>query len=91
MLCASVDDQQVRISPSLECFFLTWKQTEESLSEIKSQIKMILRRLNRNSEPQASIESGAYTLQYVDIFFVKRDSDEVCGMCAGRMAHGSWH
>ena len=28
---------------------------------------MILRRLNRNSEPQASIESGAYTLQYVHI------------------------
>jgi len=26
---------------------------------------MILRRLNRNSEPQASIESGPYTLQYV--------------------------
>ena len=26
---------------------------------------MILRRLNRNSEPQASIESGAFTLQYV--------------------------
>jgi hypothetical protein len=28
---------------------------------------MVLRRLNRNSEPQASIESGAYTLQYVSI------------------------
>lgn len=26
---------------------------------------MVLRRLNRNSEPQASIESGQYTLQYV--------------------------
>lgn len=38
-------------------------QTESSLSEIKSQVKMILRRLSRNSEPQASIESGAYTLQ----------------------------
>jgi hypothetical protein len=28
---------------------------------------MVLRRLNRNSEPQATIESGAYTLQYVHI------------------------
>ena len=27
---------------------------------------MIFRRLNRNSEPQASIECGAYTLQWVD-------------------------
>jgi hypothetical protein len=26
---------------------------------------MVLRHLNRNSEPQASIESGQYTLQYV--------------------------
>jgi len=49
MLCASVDDEQ----------------TESSLAEIKSQIKMVLRRLNRNSEPQASIESGAYTLHYL--------------------------
>ena len=48
MLCASVDDEA----------------TESSLSEIKSQIKLILRRLNRNSEPQASIESGAYNLHY---------------------------
>jgi len=49
MLCASVDDEQ----------------TESSLSEIKSQVKMVLRRLNRNSEPQASIESGSYTLHYL--------------------------
>ena len=58
MLCASVDDSQ----------------SEASLSEVKSQIKLILRRLNRNSEPQASIESGAqYTLHYQiaqDIVFV---------------------
>lgn len=32
--------------------------------EIKSQVKMILRRLNSNSASQASIESGPYTLQY---------------------------
>jgi len=49
MLCASVDDEA----------------TESSLAEVKSQVKMILRRLNRNSEPQASIESGAYTLHYL--------------------------
>ncbi|KAI1152560.1 transport protein-like protein sec22 [Nemania diffusa] len=50
MLCASVDDEQ----------------SESSLAEVKSQIKLILRRLNRNSEQQASIESGNYTLQYDD-------------------------
>ena len=44
-------------------------QAESELSEIKSQVKLVLRRLSRNSEPQASIESGQYTLQYVpDIF-----------------------
>lgn len=41
------------------------KQTESSLSEIKSQIKLILRRLNRNAEPQASIESGDHTIHYL--------------------------
>ncbi|KAI0408058.1 transport protein-like protein sec22 [Xylaria palmicola] len=50
MLCASVDDEQ----------------SESSLAEVKSQIRLILRRLNRNSEPQASIESGNYTLQYAN-------------------------
>lgn len=58
MLCASVDDQA----------------TESSLAEVKSQVKLILRRLDRNSEPQASIESGSqYTLHYLiqqDIVFV---------------------
>ncbi|KAI2633849.1 transport protein-like protein sec22 [Xylaria nigripes] len=48
MLCASVDDEQ----------------SESSLSEVKSQIKLVLRRLNRNAEQQASIESGNYTLHY---------------------------
>ena len=52
MLCASVDDEQ----------------SESSLAEVKSQIKLILRRLNRNSEPQASIESGNYVLQYGAMF-----------------------
>ncbi|OBT78839.1 vesicle transporter SEC22 [Pseudogymnoascus sp. 05NY08] len=49
MLCASIDDEA----------------TENALTEIKSHVKMVLRRLNRNSEPQASIESGAYTLHYL--------------------------
>ncbi|KAH8821415.1 Longin-like domain-containing protein [Xylogone sp. PMI_703] len=48
MLCASVDDEA----------------TESSLAEVKSQVKMVLRRLNRNSEAQASIESGQYTIHY---------------------------
>ena len=57
MLCASTDDEQY----------------EASLSEVKSQTKMILRRLNRNSEPQASIESGQYNLHYLvsaDVVFI---------------------
>ena len=49
MLCASVDDEQ----------------SESALAEVKSQVKLVLRRLNRNSEPQASIESGPYTLHYL--------------------------
>lgn len=50
MLCASVDDEA----------------TESSLGEVKSQVKLILRRLTRTSEPQASIESGSlYTLHYL--------------------------
>lgn len=43
--------------------FLTLAQVETELAEVKSQAKMIFRRLNRNSEQQASIESGQYTLQ----------------------------
>ncbi|KAH6684601.1 transport protein-like protein sec22 [Halenospora varia] len=49
MLCASVDDES----------------TESSLSEIKSQVKIILRKLTRHSEPQASIESGGHTIHYI--------------------------
>lgn len=40
-------------------------QTESALAEVKSQVKLVLRRLNRNSEPQASIESGNFTLHYL--------------------------
>ncbi|KAK4192967.1 Longin-like domain-containing protein [Podospora australis] len=58
MLCASVDDDT---------------SADPALNEVKSQVKLILRRLNRNSEPQASIESGPFTLHYLisnDIVYV---------------------
>lgn len=58
MLCASVDDDV---------------SSDPALTEVKSQVKLILRRLNRNAEPQASIESGPYTLHYLiasDIVYV---------------------
>ena len=48
-LAASVDDDQA----------------EAELAEIKQQAKLIFRRLNQNSEPRASIESGPYTIQCV--------------------------
>ncbi|KAI5302776.1 SNAP receptor, partial [Ascosphaera pollenicola] len=57
MLAASVDDEQA----------------EAQLSKIKQQAKIILRKLNRNSEKQASIESGEYTLHYLvqdDVVFL---------------------
>jgi len=41
------------------------KKQESELAEYKQQAKLIFRRLNENSEPQASIESGPYTLQLV--------------------------
>ncbi|KAI9711268.1 MAG: SNAP receptor [Bogoriella megaspora] len=49
MLAASVDDEQA----------------ETELADIKAKTKQILRRLNRNAEPQASIESGNYTVHYL--------------------------
>jgi len=57
MLCASVDDEQ----------------TESSLAETKSQVKLILRKLDRNSETEGTLEGGAYTLHYLilnDIVFL---------------------
>jgi Regulated-SNARE-like domain len=48
-LCASVDDSE----------------DEATLSEVKSQVKQVLRKLTRNSEPQASIESGQYNIKSV--------------------------
>ncbi|KAK2608414.1 SNAP receptor [Conoideocrella luteorostrata] len=50
MLCASVDDSQ---------------STDASLTEIKQQSRQVLRKLTRTSEPQASIQSGSYTLHYL--------------------------
>ncbi|KAK6354109.1 SNAP receptor [Orbilia blumenaviensis] len=57
-LAATVDDAQV----------------EENLQQYKEQAKMIFRRLTSNSEPQASIESGPYTLHYLI-------QDGVCYLC----------
>ncbi|KIJ26022.1 hypothetical protein M422DRAFT_216438 [Sphaerobolus stellatus SS14] len=48
-LAASVDDEA----------------TESVLSEHKQQAKLIFRRINSNSEPKCSIESGPYTLHYL--------------------------
>lgn len=39
------------------------KQAESELAEVKSQVKMIFRRMSRSSAPEASIESGQYNLQ----------------------------
>ncbi|KAI9710395.1 MAG: SNAP receptor [Chrysothrix sp. TS-e1954] len=58
MLAASVDDEQ----------------SESELADIKAKTKQVFRRLNRNSEPQATIECGPYTLHYL----VK---DEICFLC----------
>ncbi|KAL1998100.1 hypothetical protein VTN02DRAFT_6857 [Thermoascus thermophilus] len=58
MLAASVDDEQA----------------EAELSEVKSQAKMIFRRLSRNSAPEASIESGQYSLHYLL-------KDDICFLC----------
>jgi vesicle transport protein SEC22 len=57
MLCASVDDEQ----------------SEAALSEVKTQVRQILRKLTRSSEPQASIDAGAYALHYLidsDVVFL---------------------
>lgn len=48
-LAASVDDES----------------TEAELAEPKSNAKMVIRKLNRNAEPQASIETGKFTLHYL--------------------------
>ncbi|KAH0846194.1 Protein transport protein sec22 [Fonsecaea pedrosoi] len=71
MLAASVDDEQL---PLALFAYHGGTQVETELAEVKSQAKMIFRRLNRNSEQQASIESGQYTLHYLI-------RDSVCFLC----------
>ncbi|KAK2829853.1 hypothetical protein FQN49_007195 [Arthroderma sp. PD_2] len=58
MLAASVDNEQA----------------ESELSDVKSQTKQILARLNRSSEQQASISSGQYSLHYII-------QDDICFLC----------
>ncbi|KAL8739826.1 MAG: hypothetical protein Q9190_007411 [Brigantiaea leucoxantha] len=55
MLAASVDDEQ----------------SETELSAPKSNAKLIIRKLSRNSEPQATIEADKYTIHYLI-------SDSIC-------------
>ena len=38
-------------------------KSEAELAEPRSQAKMVIRRLSRNSEPQATIECGKYNIQ----------------------------
>jgi len=47
---------------------------EAELGEVKQQTKMIFRRLNQNSEPRASIETGQYTIHYLI-------ENHVCYLC----------
>ncbi|KAF2878411.1 transport protein-like protein sec22 [Massariosphaeria phaeospora] len=49
-------------------------EADSELTEAKGKIKLVLRRLDRNSEPQASIESGNYTYHYMI-------HDELCFIC----------
>lgn len=68
MLAASIDDEQVRLlfSTSPETgSMIDQLQSEAELSEPKTNAKMVIRRLNKNSEPQATIEAGNFTIQYV--------------------------
>ena len=68
MLAASIDDEQVSRLIFVHCCILELtyhaSKSEAELSEPKSNAKMIIRRLDRNSEPQASIEADKYTIQY---------------------------
>lgn len=63
MLCASVDDESNGSASA-------------ALAEVKSQVKLILRRLNRNAEPQASIEVTAhpFAIHYIIV-------DDVVYLC----------
>ncbi|EGE07470.1 transporter SEC22 [Trichophyton equinum CBS 127.97] len=64
MLAASVDNEQA----------------ESELSDVKSQTKEIVARLNRNSEQQASISSGRYSLHYII-------QDDICFLCIAEQSY----
>ncbi|KAJ9067549.1 SNAP receptor [Entomophthora muscae] len=49
-------------------------QASADLAECKSQVKLLLRKLNANSEPRCSIESGKYSLHYLI-------DNEICYLC----------
>lgn len=71
-LAASVDDEQVRslivqMIPVIYMLLYALLQTEQALQEHKQQSKLIFRRITPNSEPRCSIESGPYTLQWVQL------------------------
>jgi hypothetical protein len=55
ILAASIDDEQ----------------SESELADIKNKVRQLTRRINRNSEPQASIESDRFTIQYGLILFCR--------------------
>ncbi|EFE33641.1 uncharacterized protein ARB_07586 [Trichophyton benhamiae CBS 112371] len=77
MLAASVDNEQA----------------ESELSDVKSQTKEIVARLNRNSEQQASISSGRYSLQYGDGFpkeipgHEEISNDDICFLCIAEQSY----
>ncbi|EAT91282.2 hypothetical protein SNOG_01633 [Parastagonospora nodorum SN15] len=56
-------------------------EADAELNEVKSKVKLVQRRLNRNSEPQASIESGSYTYQYVGASSHYLISGDLCFLC----------
>lgn len=48
-------------------------EVDAEFNEAKGKVKLVLRRLNRNAEPQASIESGSYVYHYIinhDLCFI---------------------
>ncbi|KAF2443564.1 protein transporter SEC22 [Karstenula rhodostoma CBS 690.94] len=46
------------------CASLETRELDPELNEVINKAKLVQRRLNRNSEPQGSIESGKYTYHY---------------------------
>jgi len=40
-------------------------QAEEEVAEVKNQQRQILRKITKDSEPRAAIETGNFKLQYV--------------------------